>query len=146
MPATTRTRPATASRSRKPERTTGANGGEAIFTEIRSMLERYAPPFVARTDSKGGYHLWSAKGMVDQRGKTKDCFFAGVIPQTGYIGFYYMPVYTNPERKAMFEPELLSLLKGKSCFYVRRLEPAVKRQMRAALRSGFRLYKERGWV
>jgi hypothetical protein len=57
-----------------------------------------------------------------------------------------MPVYTDPERKKLFKPELLSLLKGKSCFYVRRLDPELKRQIKAALADGYKLYKKRGWV
>jgi hypothetical protein len=117
-----------------------------IFGDIRSLLEKYARRMEPRTDAKGGYHLWAKRGMIDARGKHKDCFFAGVVPQKGYVGFYYMPVYTDPERKEMFEPELLSLLKGKSCFYVRRLDAKLKKQIREALQSGYALYKSRGWV
>jgi hypothetical protein len=137
----------------KPARKTGGRTSppskpdqRAIFEEIRALLARYAPPMIARSDAKGGYHLWTAKGMIDARGKRKECFFAGVIPQKGYVGFYFMPVYTNPEQTKLFEPELLALLKGKSCFYVRRLDPRLKTQIRAALKSGYALYKERGWV
>jgi hypothetical protein len=38
------------------------------------------------------------------------------------------------------------MLKGKSCFYIRRLDPSLKRQIRDALAEGYRLYKQRGWV
>ena len=114
--------------------------------EIRSLLEKYAPPLEVRTDAKGGYHLWSVKNITVDGRKRKEVYFAGVIPQKGYIGFYYMPIYTNPEHSSMFKPELLALLKGKSCFHVRRLEPAVKKQIKGALKSGFKLYKQRGWV
>lgn len=118
----------------------------AIVADIRALFEKYERRMEVRADAKGGYHLWSNKGVVDARGKHKDCYFAGVIPQKGYVGFYYMPVSTGPERKAIFGPELLSLLKGKSCFYVRRLDPALKEQIREALQSGYKLYKSRGWV
>ena len=46
----------------------------------------------------------------------------------------------------MFPPELLALLKGKSCFYIRMLDRTLKSQLREALRSGYKLYKERGWI
>jgi len=114
--------------------------------EIQALLEKYTPPLEVRTDAKGGYHLWSVKNIVVAGRKRKEMYFAGVVPQKGYIGFHYMPVYTNPEQKSTFRPELLSLLKGKSCFHVRRLEPAVKKQIKDALAFGFRLYKQRGWV
>jgi hypothetical protein len=143
MPSTQTTR--RVARTATSERTAKADQA-AIVASIRALLEKYEPRMEARTDAKGGYHLWSKAGVSDARGKRKDCYFAGVIPQKDYVGFYYMPVDTDRERKAMFEPELLSLLKGKSCFYVRRLDPALKKQMREALRAGYALYKSRGWV
>ena len=115
--------------------------------EIRALLEKYSPPLEARTDTKGSYHLWSVKDIVVEGRKRKEVYFAGVIRQKGYIGFHYMPVYTNPEQKSTLTmPELLSLLKGKSCFYVRRLESSLKKQIKEALASGFRLYQQREWV
>ena len=116
------------------------------FEEIQALLERYTPPLEARTDAKGGYHLWSVKDIVVAGRKRKEVYFAGVMARKGYIGFYYMPVYADPEQKSMFKPELLSLLKGKSCFHVRRLEPTVKKQIKDALASGMKLYEQRGWV
>jgi hypothetical protein len=118
----------------------------AIVDEITAMLGKYVPPLELRTDAKGGYHAWSNKPVVIDGRRKREVYFAGVIPQKAYVGFYYMPVYTNPERKAMFEPEMLALLKGKSCFHLRSLEPSLRKQIRAALQSGFRLYKQRGWV
>ncbi len=117
-----------------------------VKQEIRALLEQYTPPLEVRTDAKGGYHLWSVKDIIVEDRKKKEVYFAGVIPRKGYIGFYYMPIYTNPERSSMFKPELLALLKGKSCFHVRRLEREVKKQIKDALASGFKLYKQRGWV
>jgi len=118
----------------------------AVWREIRTLLEKYTPPLEVRKDIKGGYHLWSVKDITVVGRKKKEVYFAGVIPEKGYIGFHYMPIYTNPERKSMFKPELLALLKGKSCFHVRHLETEVKKQIKDALASGFKLYKRRGWV
>ena len=119
---------------------------QAIFDEVVSMLEAYSPPFEVRRDTKDGYHLWSTKPVVIDGRKYKEFFFAGVVPQKHYIGFYYMPVYTDPERKTLFKPELLARLKGKSCFYLTKLDPELKEQLKDALEDGFKLYKERGWI
>ncbi len=45
-----------------------------------------------------------------------------------------------------FKPELLKLLKGKSCFYIRDLSPEIVSQVEEALEIGFNLYKKWGWV
>jgi hypothetical protein len=57
-----------------------------------------------------------------------------------------MPIYADSELKKVFKPELLSLLKGKSCFHVREIDDELERQIKDALRIGFDLYKERGWI
>ena len=52
----------------------------------------------------------------------------------------------HPERRDLFSPELLSLLKGKSCFHLKRLEPETLRQIESALDEGVELYRRRSWV
>lgn len=118
----------------------------ALLDELVPLLSKHVPPFEARRDAKGGYHLWSTKPIVIDGRKKNELYFAGLIPQKGYLGFYYMPVYTDPERKALFQPELLALLKGKSCFYIRGLDRELKSQVRDALSSGRKLYRKRGWI
>jgi hypothetical protein len=119
---------------------------EAVFNEVVSLLSKYSPPFEVRRDAKNGYHLWKTKPLVIEGRKRKEVYFAGVIPQKSYIGLYYMPVYTDPERKSLFKPELLARLKGKSCFHLKALDPALKKQIQVALDDGVTLYKERGWI
>jgi hypothetical protein len=66
--------------------------------------------------------------------------------QSSYVGFYYMSIYTDVDIKDLFEPELLALLKGKSCFHVRKLDKKLEKQIAKALRVGHQLYKKRGWI
>jgi len=63
-----------------------------------------------------------------------------------YVGFYFMPVYAEPDLKTVFQPGLLKLLKGKSCFHIRGLDDALLAQVNDALRIGFELYRKNGWV
>ena len=57
-----------------------------------------------------------------------------------------MPVYAEADLKAVFAPELLKLLKGKSCFHIRKLTPELLDQVRSALQTGYEVYRARGWV
>ncbi len=141
MPATkTKRATNTVSRQRQPLDL------EGVAEEIEALLSKYAPPLTVRRDAKGGFHLYSEKEIEVEGRKKKEMFFASMVPQKGYVGFYYMPIYTNPEQQALFKPELLSLLKGKSCFHVKRLDVELKKQIRQALADGFKLYRKRGWV
>ena len=122
---------------------------DAIFDRLETSLRRYVPPFVARTGTVKGkrdLHLWLEKDVVVADRKRSEVFFAGLIVQKGYVGFYFMPVYAEPERTSLFAPELLALLKGKSCFHVKRLDDALLAQVEDALKRGLELYRERGWA
>ena len=79
-------------------------------------------------------------------GKPTDLMMAAAILQKGYVGFYLMCVCMNPETKKKLSPSLLKLLKGKSCFQVKKLDEGLKKDIEAALELGTKFYKERGWV
>ena len=122
---------------------------DRIFDRLEALLTQYSPPFTIRTaevQDKRNYHLWSEKPVVIDGRKKNEVFFAGLIAQKGYVGLYYMPVYAEPDVKQIFAPELLRLLKGKSCFHVRRLDDDLEGQISAALDAGLELYRKRGWV
>jgi hypothetical protein len=122
---------------------------DAIFDRIQPLLAEHAPPFVERSGGVRGkrdYQLWSEKDVVIDCRPRSEVYFAGLIVQKGYVGLYYMPVYAEPEQKALFAPDLLRLLKGKSCFHVKSADDELLGQIRDALAEGRRLYAERGWL
>ena len=57
-----------------------------------------------------------------------------------------MPIYVDITLEQVFKPELLKLLKGKSCFHIKELNKKLENQIREALEIGYNLYKERGWI
>jgi hypothetical protein len=122
---------------------------DRIFDRIEAALRLYSPLLAARTGmvrDKRDLHLWSEKEVEIAGRKRDEVFFAGAIVQKGYVGFYYMPVHTDAERDDLFSPQLLPLLKGKSCFHVEKLGVELLGHIEDALTKGFRLHRERGWV
>jgi len=119
---------------------------QPIFDQLKPLIARYCPPLQPKNDTDRYYDAWSIKDLVIADRKRKEVFFAGLIIQKSYVGFYFMPVYTDPESTRFFEPELLRLLKGKSCFHIKKLTPDLLTQVEEALDRGFKLYQERGWV
>ena len=117
-----------------------------IFRQLKELLLVYRPPFVSKTDNERSLDLWSTREVVIEGRKRKEVYFAAVIIQKSYVGFYYMPVYAEPEVKRFFKPELLSRLKGKSCFHIHKLDETLLEQIKDALAMGFKQYQERGWV
>ena len=119
---------------------------ELIFSTIKGLMRVYSPPLMTKKDEETYYDLWSVRDVVIEGRKRKEVYFAGLVRYASYVGFYYMPVYAEPEMKAVFAPELLALLKGKSCFHIKKLDEELMRQIEQALADGFEMYKQRGWV
>lgn len=118
-----------------------------IFQTIRAVLQPYvAMGFNNRINSEITYDLWSDKHVVIEGTKRNEVYFAAVMIHRGHVGFYFMPVYAAPEMKMLFDPALLKLLKGKSCFHIKKLDDILLSYIESALAEGYKLYKEKGWV
>lgn len=117
-----------------------------IFQRLKKILKKYEKPLVSKIDLDSRYDLWSIKDIELAGRKRNEVSFAGLIIQSSYVGFYFMSVYTNPETKKFFKPELLKCLKGKSCFHITKLDSELEKQIADALQRGFTLYKKRGWI
>lgn len=118
----------------------------ATFGSLRRLIGKYEGPLTAKMDIQGRYDLWSIKEIVIDGSKRKEVAFASAIIQSSYVGFYFMPVYVEEQMKQIFAPELLKLLKGKSCFHIKKIDGKLEEMIAKALEDGFRLYVERGWV
>jgi hypothetical protein len=117
-----------------------------IFNIIKKLLKKYENPLVPKIDMDGRYELWSIKNVVIEGRKRKEIYFSGIIIQSNYVGFYYMPVYVETDIKNMFETDLLKLLKGKSCFHIKKIDEVLEKQIADALEQGYLLYKKREWI
>ncbi len=119
-----------------------------IFGELKVMMKEYEAKgkLEPKFDLDSKYDLWSFKDVEIAGRKRKEVSFATIIIQSSYVGLYYMPIYTDTELADVFEPELLATLKGKSCFHIKRVDDQMREQIGKALRVGYELYEERGWI
>lgn len=65
---------------------------QQIFDALKPLLAKYRPPLASKTDDERYFDLWSFKDLVIEGRKRKEVFFAGLIIQKNYVGFYFMPV------------------------------------------------------
>jgi hypothetical protein len=118
-----------------------------IFEEIKTLLLPYVKGSMKMLGGTGGEMAIVSEIPVEIAGRKRDeLWFAGIIVQKGYVGFYYMPVYADPEMKSIFKPELLKCLKGKSCFHIKKYDKEIFSQIKSALKVGYDGYLEKGWI
>jgi len=119
---------------------------DELFNQLRIILKKYEGVLKPKKDELGFYDLWSFKDLEIAGRQRKEVFFASFVTRKKYVGFYYMPIYTDTELSEVFKPELLSLLKGKSCFHIKKLTPELETQIKEVLEIGYKLYQDRDWV
>lgn len=117
-----------------------------IFNTIKKEMMPYSPPFNVRINIEGKYDLWSEKDIEAFGRKYDSMMLAAIIIQSGYVGFYFLPIYENPSLKEKFSPAFVKLLKGKSCFHVKELNAEILGEIKKALKIGYEAYKKKGWI
>lgn len=122
---------------------------DEVFLQIKTLLTNYEDYFVSQKvkANKPQYHLWSQK-PVEIAGKKKNkVYFSGAIQHKSFVGFYFMPMYVEPEKmKKVISSNLLSKLKGKSCFHIKEINLKLNKEIKQALSAGFKEYQLKAWV
>jgi hypothetical protein len=118
-----------------------------IFNEIKKMLTPYEKGTMKLFGGSEGKIVLISKKPVEILGrKREELWFASALVQKGYVGFYYMPVYSDAEVKKLIRPELLKCLKGKACFHIKKFDKEIFSQIKDALSDGYKIWHKRGWV
>lgn len=125
---------------------------ESVYEQVKKLLQRHAPPFKLRdlgVRNKKSVQLVVPKPVAISGaygGKPLDLQMAAVILQKSYVGFYVTTIYMNERAKKRLSPQLVKLLKGKTCFHLKRLDDGLKGDIEAVLELGTKTYRERGWL
>lgn len=150
MAKTAKAKPKIKAQTKRPAQ--AGNSLESVYSGIEEILKRHAPPFLFKdlgVRNKKSAHITVPRPVVvpgSYGGKPVPVPLAAVILQKGYVGLYLMCVYMNKEAERKISPNLMNLLKGKSCFHVKKLDDGLRVDIEAALELGTKAYKERGWL
>lgn len=118
-----------------------------IFQTIRAAMQPYeALGFTCRINTEHEYDLWSEKNVVLLGRQRNEIYFAGLKILKGDVTLHFMLLYTNPEVKEFLHADLLKLLKGKSCFHIKKLDEILMEHIADALDKGYKIYKQNEWV
>jgi hypothetical protein len=123
------------------------------FKQLKKLLSKYAKglakydeyPGSQAKEKKPGFHLLGRQEVSAAGRKPQQTPVVGIIQQKGYVGFYYSPIYTHPQ-KFKLKPTIKPLLKGKSCFQIKEATPEVLAELEQLVVDGIALYKNEGWI
>ena len=123
---------------------------DTLFNEVKKILMKHTSGLDTfdeflnskATVKKNSFHLYG-KEQVEVYGKMQRVFLAGIVKQKNYVGFYFMPIYSDPDKFKLSE-ELKKNLHGKTCFYIK--DTSLFNQVEQLLIQGKNLYQEKGWI
>ena len=125
-----------------------------VFNRLRRLLARHEPGLEWRDAyigsqakvKKPAYHLYG-KDLVSILGrKPERIYFAGTVLNKNFVSLYFMPMYCHPDKFQEMDPSLKKLVKGKSCFNIKELDPEIIDQFDQTLSLGRQLYQQSGWI
>ena len=119
---------------------------EEIQDKLRAILSKYCPPLAAKVDTPRRYLLYSIIDLVIDGRKRSEVYFAGTVIQKSFVGFYFMPVYGNPELIEALSPELRKCIKGKACLNIKKADQNLLKEIEKMTRDGFKIYKRNKWI
>lgn len=116
------------------------------FKKIKKLIAEYVPPLKVLTDLDSRYETYFDKTYETQSLRTgnkmkKDkLYFATLIIQKDYLGFYFMPIYSHPNIFKGVSGDVKKILKGKSCLHIKRLDEKIMSELKVLLDAGFKIY------
>ena len=123
---------------------------DLLFNELKKILNKHAEDLDTSDEflnskakiKKDSFHLYG-KEEAEIYSRKQKVFLAGIVKQKNYVGFYFMPIYSDPDEFRLGE-EIKKTLHGKTCFYIK--DNSLFKQVEELLVQGKKLYKKKGWI
>jgi len=112
-----------------------------IFNRIKQVMKCFTPPFKVITDNEKSFEMVSDKEIVFMGRKRENVYFAATKIQKTFVGFHLMHIYAQPSEIDRLGKDLKKLLKGKSCFQIKKVNDDLLHQIKESLEQGIDCYK-----
>jgi hypothetical protein len=117
-----------------------------IYKEIVKILKLYKKGMRERTDGESKYELSGEKKIHVLNKDIDGMYFASVVIQKNFVGFYFFPQYCNPKLISLMPENLKKCLKGKTCFHIKKKDAEIMKSIKSFAKIGYDSYKKMEWI
>ncbi|MCB0528397.1 MAG: hypothetical protein KDC61_07700 [Saprospiraceae bacterium] len=117
-----------------------------IRNTLIQILKAHTPPLQVRVDTDAVFEVAGTKPTMQGKQKVDGIYFASVVPKPGDIRLYFFPNYTHPAAFSGMSDALKKCLKGKSCFHIKKLDPALEAEIKNMVATGVAAYQTDGLI
>ena len=122
-----------------------ANTRAILFAQLRDILDEFAFQFEIEASS-GKYSLSTTKLLEYEDKLQEGIYFCGLRELKSIVGFYFMPILTDPDLIEKIPFSLAGIQKGDNCFNIKSLTPQMASDIRLLMKVGIERYKEKDWL
>jgi hypothetical protein len=114
----------------------------AIFEFFEASFTSLSPALRFKQKTSKVIELAGTKPTMQGKQQVDGYYFASAMLKSQDCRFYFFPIYTHPTEFLDLSDDLKKLLKGKSCFHLKKLSPALQEEIKNMLINGVHLYQQ----
>jgi len=118
----------------------------SIYQKVKDLMQPYTKTLEVRGQKEHQFNLYGTKEVQLAHKVESGMYFASVMINKGFVGFYFFPIYTHPQAFKDLDALLMKCLKGKSCFHLKKDDPELYNAISKALEKGYKHYQELGYI
>ncbi len=111
-----------------------------IKEKLCSLLKEYCPPLRVVREDHDGMEVRGCKTVLQGMQQVEGHYFASVIPHTQEVYFYFFPIYSHSSYFEGLSAGLRKFLRRKNCFYIKKLDQIMEKDIRQMIETGVRIY------
>lgn len=115
---------------------------QETFDFLLKEFEALTPNLRFRQKTSETLELCGHKEIMQGKQKTDGFYFASAVLKPKDCRLYFFPIYTHTSAFETISPTLRKMLKGKSCFHLKKLTPELQLEINDMLKTGLGLYQQ----
>ncbi len=118
-----------------------------IIDMLSSALLKCVPPMVVENHTKDAMQIMGNKPVPYGHSKkiVPGMYFSSFVGRKDMVSFYFFPMYMNDEFLKLI-PNFSKVLKGKTCFNIKKPEQIYEKELAALLKKGVVAWKKMGYM
>lgn len=118
---------------------------DQIQAWLHQSLKSLGAPLQVRKEGEQGLEIAGTKRVMQGKQEVDGFYFASTVRKPKDIRLYFFPIYTDPDLYSL-SADLNKMLKGKSCFHIKKLDEALKAELSDMMERGKKRYEEKGHI
>src|SRR5690606_40830713 len=116
-----------------------------LQSKLKELLAAQCPPLQIRKNDEKVFEVAGTKPAMQGKQKVDGYYFASIMPKPKDVRFYFFPIYTHADTFTL-SADLQKMLKGKSCFHLKKIDTPLLAEITDMIKTGVELYKKDGLI